>query len=58
VVAYFCYGAAAPCALQAASDESLTRAPDLTGAFVPHRTATGAAGAAFSVGTRVDGSAF
>lgn len=41
-----------------ASDQSLTRSPDLTGAWTPHLDATGAAGAVFSPGTRVDGSVF
>jgi hypothetical protein len=42
----------------AASDESLTRDPDLTGTFTPHTQATSASGAIFSPGTRVDGAAF
>ncbi len=42
----------------AASDESLTRDPDLTGDFCPHTQATNAAGAIFSPGTRTDGAAF
>jgi hypothetical protein len=42
----------------AASDESLTRDPDLTGDFCPHTQAQSAAGAIFSPGTRVDGSGF
>jgi hypothetical protein len=42
----------------AASDESLTRDPDLTGDFTPHTQAQNAAGAIFSPGTKVDGSAF
>lgn len=42
----------------AASDESLTRDPDLTGDFTPHTQATNASGAIFSPGTRTDGSAF
>lgn len=58
VVARFCYGAAPECPLAAASDESSTRSPDLTGDFVPHRTAAGSGGAAFSVGTRADGTDF
>lgn len=40
------------------NDQSLTRDPDLTGGFVEHSTATGAAGALFSPGTLVDGSDF
>ncbi|MCZ7677476.1 MAG: lamin tail domain-containing protein [Sandaracinaceae bacterium] len=58
VVARFCVGGDGECAIDAATDESLTRDPDVTGAFVPHRDATGSGGEAFSVGTRVDGSAF
>jgi hypothetical protein len=42
----------------AASDESLTRDPDLTGAFTPHTQATNASGAIFSPGTGTDGSSF
>lgn len=58
VVARFCYGATGDCALDPATDQSLTRSPDITGDFVPHTTASGADGAAFSVGTRVDGTPF
>jgi len=58
VVAFFCYGGTDGCALQEASDESLTRDPDVTGDFVPRRSATGSGGAAFSVGTKIDGSDF
>jgi hypothetical protein len=58
VVARFCYGGDGECTLDAATDESLTRAPDETGPFAPHRTATGSSGDAFSVGTRIDGSPF
>lgn len=58
VVAYFCYGGTAQCPLAGASDESLTRSPEVTGDFVPHRAATGSSGAAFSAGTKVDGTAF
>lgn len=39
-------------------DESLTRDLDVTGAFVPHSTASGSNGALFSPGTRVDGTSF
>jgi hypothetical protein len=42
----------------AASDESLTRDPDLTGDFTPHTQAQNASGAIFSPGTRVDGAEF
>lgn len=41
-----------------ATDESLTRDPDLTGAFTAHSGASGAGGALFSPGTQIDGSAF
>jgi hypothetical protein len=44
--------------IAATSDESMTRDPDLTGAFVAHSSASGAAAAIFSPGTRVDGTAF
>jgi len=55
----FCYGSAsADCDLAAATDASLTRSPDLTGDFVSHDQATGSNGAAFSPGTRLDGSQF
>ncbi|MFM1559658.1 MAG: lamin tail domain-containing protein [Roseibacillus sp.] len=39
-------------------DESMTRDPDLTGAFVAHSGATGAGGALFTPGTQVDGTDF
>jgi hypothetical protein len=45
-------------ALEPATDQSLTRSPDLTGDFVPHTTAAGSNGATFSVGTQVDGAPF
>jgi len=38
--------------------ESFTRDPDITGNFVKHSTATGANGAKYSPGTRVDGLPF
>lgn len=50
----FTYGGDVP----VASDQSLTRSPDLTGDWQPHLDADGAAGAIFSPGTRVDGSSF
>lgn len=58
LVARFCYGGADACAIAPAGDQSLTRAPDLTGEFVPHTEAAGAEGAAFSPGTRLDGTPF
>lgn len=39
------------------NDESLTRSPDFTGAFVQHSGASGSGGALFSPGTTVDGTA-
>jgi len=44
--------------ISATDDESMTRDPDLTGGFTPHTQASGAAGAIFSPGTRVDGAPF
>ena len=44
--------------ITATNDESMTRDPDLTGEFEPHTGASGGAGAVFSPGTRVDGTAF
>lgn len=41
-----------------ASDQSMTRDPDIIGGFVVHGSATGANGALFSPGTKVDGSIF
>ena len=40
------------------NNQSLTRDPDLTGAFVQHSTATGSGGALFSPGTMVNGTGF
>jgi hypothetical protein len=58
VVARFCYGGQDDCAIGPASDQSLTRAPDGTGSFVPHRSASGSNGAIWSSGLRVDGGPF
>jgi uncharacterized protein (TIGR03437 family) len=44
--------------LQADTNQSLTRSPDITGSFVPHKVALGSGGNAFSPGTRLDGSFF
>ncbi|HEV2833852.1 MAG TPA: lamin tail domain-containing protein [Pyrinomonadaceae bacterium] len=44
--------------LRADQNQSLTRSPDITGAFVPHSTASGSEGRLFSPGTHLDGSAF
>ncbi|MBN1770965.1 MAG: lamin tail domain-containing protein [Deltaproteobacteria bacterium] len=57
LAARFCYGGTDGCPLAAAADESLTRSPERTGDFVPHTT-VGADGAAFSPGTRADGTPF
>lgn len=56
LVALAAYGDGAP--VPATSDQSLTRSPDLTGAFVPHTTAAGAEGASMSPGSRADGGPF
>ncbi|HEX8493428.1 MAG TPA: Ig-like domain-containing protein [Pyrinomonadaceae bacterium] len=45
-------------AAEGGGNQSLTRSPDITGAFVQHTTATNAAGRVFSPGTRVDGTPF
>ena len=39
-------------------NQSLTRDPDITGAFVKHSLANGSGGALFSPGARLDGTAF
>jgi hypothetical protein len=54
LVESFTYGDEIP----VASDQSLTRSPDLTGNWGPHLDADGADGAIFSPGTAVDGSNF
>jgi len=40
------------------NNQSLTRDPDISGAFVQHSGATGSGGAVFSPGTRIDGTMF
>ena len=40
------------------ANQSITRSPDISGAFVPHSTAAGSGGSLFSPGTRVDGFPF
>jgi uncharacterized repeat protein (TIGR01451 family) len=52
----FEYGGAT--GLSGGANQSLTRAPDIAGAFTGHGTATGAGGRLFSPGTRVDGTPF
>ncbi len=39
-------------------DQSITRSPDITGGFVPHRSAAGSGDKRFSPGTRINGSPF
>jgi uncharacterized protein (TIGR03437 family) len=55
-VAQFTYGGATW--LSGDQDQSLTRSPDVTGSFVEHATATGAAARKLSPGTRIDGKSF
>ncbi|MFQ6673519.1 MAG: lamin tail domain-containing protein, partial [Fidelibacterota bacterium] len=43
---------------EAGEDQSITRDPDITGSFVEHTQATGASGARFSPGTKINGSRF
>jgi uncharacterized protein (TIGR03437 family) len=52
----FTYGGAS--GLQGDNNQSLTRSPDITGAFVQHTAATGANGRRFSPGLRTDGTPF
>ncbi len=52
----FEYGGAT--GLSGGSNQSLTRSPDITGAFTGHATADGAGGRLLSPGTRVDGTPF
>jgi hypothetical protein len=40
------------------ANQSITRSPDITGAFVTHSTAAGSGGALFSPGARVNGAPF
>jgi len=56
LVAIFAYGPGAE--LPAVTDQSYTRNPDLTGAFVPHTNVTSVDGPFFSPGTRADGTNF
>jgi hypothetical protein len=46
--------------IEAAYGQSITRDPDINGAepLIKHTLASGAAGALFSAGTKIDGSAF
>jgi hypothetical protein len=52
----FEYGGAT--GLSGGANQSLTRSPDINGAFTGHGTTTGAGGRLFSPGTRVDGTPF
>src|SRR5262249_13425648 len=56
IVNIFEYGGAT--GLSGGANQSLTRSPDLTGAFAGHAGATGANGRLFSPGTQVDGMPF
>jgi len=56
LVAAFSYGENQE--VQAPSDQSITRSPDGTGAFLPHTEASGDESQIFSPGTRIDGSSF
>ena len=52
----FTYGGAS--GLEGDNNQSLTRSPDVTGAFVQHTAAAGASGRRFSPGLRTDGTPF
>ncbi|HEX8710071.1 MAG TPA: Calx-beta domain-containing protein, partial [Pyrinomonadaceae bacterium] len=56
LVTQFAYGTSTP--LNGDANQSLTRSPDITGAFTLHSTAPGSDGRVFSPGTRVNGSPF
>ncbi len=56
LITQFAYGGTT--GLSGDSDQSLTRSPDITGNFVLHTTASGAAGRRFSPGTKVNGTPF
>jgi len=59
LVARFCYGGTGECVVEPAADQSLTRSPDVSGEWTAHTSAAGGtAGAAFSPGTKADGSPF
>ncbi len=55
-VSFVTYGDAG--GLKGDANQSLTRSPDITGAFALHQSATRSAGRAFSPGTRLDGTPF
>ncbi|HYG82214.1 MAG TPA: lamin tail domain-containing protein, partial [Pyrinomonadaceae bacterium] len=56
LVTIFSYGGST--GLNGGSNQSLTRSPDITGAFTLHTTAAGSNGSAYSPGTRVNGQPF
>jgi ribosomal protein L35AE/L33A len=56
IVTQFTYGGST--GLSGDQNQSLTRSPDITGGFVLHTAAVGAAGRRFSPGTKVDGTPF
>jgi uncharacterized protein (TIGR03437 family) len=56
IIEQLTYGGATD--LDADRNQSLTRAPDVSGDFAPHETAHGSGGRSFSPGTRADGSPF
>ena len=55
-VASFSYGPGS--AMEALTDESMTRQPDISGPFIGHTWAAGSPDALFSPGTRADGTSF
>lgn len=56
VITTFLYGGST--GLNGGASQSLTRSPDVTGAFVLHQSASGSNGKLFSSGTRVSGAEF
>ena len=56
LITQFSYGGST--GLDGGNSQSLTRSPDITGAFAQHMTATGANGRAYSPGLRVNGTPF
>jgi uncharacterized protein (TIGR03437 family) len=56
VVSLLSYGGST--GINADANQSVTRSPDVTGAFTGHLAAAGSAGRAYSPGTHVDGSPF
>ncbi|HJU57023.1 MAG TPA: lamin tail domain-containing protein, partial [Pyrinomonadaceae bacterium] len=56
LVTIFSYGGST--GLNGSANQSLTRSPDITGAFTLHTTASGSNGAPYSPGTRVNGQPF